>query len=222
LGDRVFFAEGFGSLENSSAVSTDAMALKSQAKKSERTREKILMAAMELFAERGLTATNVRDIAARANISMGLMYHYFKTKEDMFTELIAISAEEVQTLNMFSRQDISPLVALEQMVDEVVKDLKTDYSLSQWTVMLMQPIDNTKKSALWHELIDNHRQLYIDAFATLIKRGQAGDYGFKQGDPLQLAQFAYACIQGICALQLSLKEQFVVPTSEILKGVLVE
>ena len=43
----------------------------------------ILTAATDLFAERGPTATSVRDIAARADVNHGLVYRHFGAKDDL-------------------------------------------------------------------------------------------------------------------------------------------
>lgn len=43
---------------------------------------------MEAFAERGFTATKVEDVAKRAGVSKGLLYLYFKTKEDLFKAVV--------------------------------------------------------------------------------------------------------------------------------------
>jgi len=43
---------------------------------------------MEAFAEQGFAATKVEDVARRAGVSKGLLYLYFKTKEDLFKAVI--------------------------------------------------------------------------------------------------------------------------------------
>src|SRR5688572_239366 len=48
---------------------------------SEETRRKILDAALDLFRERGFEATTIRDVAARAGLSLGSAYYYFTSKE---------------------------------------------------------------------------------------------------------------------------------------------
>lgn len=58
-----------------------------QTPKSERTRQRILDAALALFAERGFSATTMRDIAAAADVSLGLTYRYFSRKEDLAVAL---------------------------------------------------------------------------------------------------------------------------------------
>jgi AcrR family transcriptional regulator len=48
---------------------------------SEETRRQILDTALALFRERGFEETTIRDIAARAGLSLGAAYYYFKSKE---------------------------------------------------------------------------------------------------------------------------------------------
>ena len=59
-----------------------------QAEKSQRSREQILEAALELFSHRGYGATSVRDIAATAGVSTGNVYHHFPDKETIFRTLL--------------------------------------------------------------------------------------------------------------------------------------
>ena len=58
-----------------------------QRRKEERPAE-ITEAAMEAFAEKGYAATRVEEVARRAGVSKGLLYLYFKTKEDLFKAVI--------------------------------------------------------------------------------------------------------------------------------------
>ena len=50
--------------------------------------EEILAAALESFAERGFAATRLEDVAARAGISKGTLYLYFKSKEELFKAVV--------------------------------------------------------------------------------------------------------------------------------------
>ncbi len=56
-------------------------------RKEERPQE-ITEAALSAFAEKGYAATRVDDVAKRAGVSKGLLYLYFKTKEDLFKAVI--------------------------------------------------------------------------------------------------------------------------------------
>ena len=47
------------------------------------SRDELLSAAMELFWEKGYTATGINDVLARSKVSAGSMYHHFKSKEKL-------------------------------------------------------------------------------------------------------------------------------------------
>lgn len=51
-------------------------------------RDELLALAASLFAERGLRATTVRDIADAAGILSGSLYHHFDSKETMVDEIL--------------------------------------------------------------------------------------------------------------------------------------
>jgi AcrR family transcriptional regulator len=58
-----------------------------QRRKEDRPAE-ITRAALETFAENGYAATRVEEVAKRAGVSKGLLYLYFKTKEELFKAVI--------------------------------------------------------------------------------------------------------------------------------------
>jgi len=58
-----------------------------QRRKEDRPAE-ITAAALAAFAENGYAATRVDDVAKRAGVSKGLLYLYFKTKEELFKAVI--------------------------------------------------------------------------------------------------------------------------------------
>ena len=58
-----------------------------QRRKEDRPAE-ITQAALAAFAEKGYAATKVDEVAKRAGVSKGLLYLYFKTKEDLFKAVI--------------------------------------------------------------------------------------------------------------------------------------
>jgi AcrR family transcriptional regulator len=54
------------------------------------TTEQILKATMDMFLEKGYHSTSIDDVAKLAQISKGLLYHYFKGKEDLLAALVEI------------------------------------------------------------------------------------------------------------------------------------
>jgi AcrR family transcriptional regulator len=50
-------------------------------------RRRVMTAALEEFASRGYHGTTVPDVAARAGVATGTLYHYFETKEQLVNEV---------------------------------------------------------------------------------------------------------------------------------------
>src|SRR5262249_26039752 len=63
-------------------------------KKAARTRLALLVAAYEVFSERGYRTTSVGDIADRAGVSLGTYYQYFTDRSDIMATLVAAGASE--------------------------------------------------------------------------------------------------------------------------------
>jgi AcrR family transcriptional regulator len=54
----------------------------------ERSRERILAAALDVFAAKGYEAASISDVTAAAGVSRGLVSYYFATKERLAAELL--------------------------------------------------------------------------------------------------------------------------------------
>lgn len=54
----------------------------------EKSKEKILDAALKLFSNEGYHATSIAKIAKEAGVSKGLMYNYFESKEELLNAII--------------------------------------------------------------------------------------------------------------------------------------
>lgn len=65
-----------------------------QQTRSQRTQQALLDAAADLFAEHGVDATPVADIASRAGCSVGAVYHHFRDKKTMLYALVDRLTEE--------------------------------------------------------------------------------------------------------------------------------
>jgi AcrR family transcriptional regulator len=66
-----------------------------QQTRSRRTRERVLVAAVACFEERGFDATTTAQIARRARIAVGSVYGYFRDKRSILLELLHASVDEI-------------------------------------------------------------------------------------------------------------------------------
>lgn len=60
--------------------------------------DKILQSALELFVEFGFHGTPTSKIAKEAGVSNGILFHYFKTKEELIITLYVNIKEEILTI----------------------------------------------------------------------------------------------------------------------------
>ena len=59
----------------------------------EQRRQLIIDKAIELFAKKGYAETKIGDIATAADMSAGLMFHYFESKEKLLEEIVRYGAK---------------------------------------------------------------------------------------------------------------------------------
>lgn len=97
---------------------------RSARRSTEEVRRLITVAATQLFAERGYGQTSMRDIAARADISLSVLYRQFSSKDDLFsaTLLAPFLASFEEFAAAWSSQVENPWED-ERLISEFVRDL---------------------------------------------------------------------------------------------------
>lgn len=98
-------------------------------------KETITKTAQKLFARFGLNKTTVDEIAKFARIGKGTIYHYFKSKEDIFAEVIEKEArylrEQVRQAIVCKETPQEKLRAFVLTRMQCLKDLANYYSALQ-------------------------------------------------------------------------------------------
>jgi AcrR family transcriptional regulator len=59
-------------------------------------RERILVAALQAFSQRGFDGTTTREIAAAAGVNLGLIQYYFEGKENLWRAAVGRAFERIQ------------------------------------------------------------------------------------------------------------------------------
>ncbi|MEE1926695.1 helix-turn-helix domain-containing protein [Streptomyces sp. TRM 70351] len=80
------------------------MAKRGPYEKGEAKRAEILHAALEIFAAEGYRGTSLRKVAARCNLSLPGLMHYFGSKEDLLTQVLRMR-DETARLRQDERTD---------------------------------------------------------------------------------------------------------------------
>ena len=82
-------------------------------------RERLVAAATQLLYQQGIERTTLADIASAADVPVGNVYYYFKTKDDVVAAVIAAHAEQIRTtLALIDAHHRSPKSRLKAFVRE--------------------------------------------------------------------------------------------------------
>jgi TetR/AcrR family transcriptional repressor of uid operon len=123
-------------------------------------RRQILEAAVTCFAQTGFHQTSMHDISAEAGISVGLIYRYFKNKDEVIAAIAAEHKKDVAGLLKRARQAPSLLEALEilftshccedspQTISAFVVDLFAEAGRNPQVAKLVRDVVRTKAKGL--------------------------------------------------------------------------
>ncbi len=157
-------------------------------------REQILYCSLDLFISRGYEATKIRDIAKRLNISTGLFFNYFASKEKVYEELITYGTMGPKSLFTQMLGGPSPLRMLEDMTQAIFEAIKTDSFTSKMFLLMVQAMQSEATPDSVKQILQGFDM--VTPSVALISQGQQmGE--IRPGDPLALASAYWGAIQGI-------------------------
>ena len=125
----------------------------------EQTKERILKAAIEIFARDGFAGAHVAEIAERAEVNVALLYRYFGSKEDLLQAVLDqfIEAARPQREQLLARQ------ALPSTGEEL-------RALARWGWQYMEQRRDLIKIVLSESLQDHgHNELLFHLFDTMLQ-----------------------------------------------------
>src|SRR5687768_9340426 len=93
----------------------------------EARRREILVAAAQVFARDGYSYATLDDVAAQMGVSRGVIYYYFRNKEEILVEILATaSGEAVVRLEAIIARGDPPDVTLQAALRDLAAHLFTD------------------------------------------------------------------------------------------------
>lgn len=98
--------------------------------------ENILLAAEEIFAKKGFSATSTREISAAANVNISMISYYFGSKEKLYEKIFEYRMNEgIDFAAMLSeRNDLQAWQKLELLIDRFMyrlQNMKNFYTIFQ-------------------------------------------------------------------------------------------
>jgi len=112
------------------------------------TEEKILLAAKEVFIQKGYAAARMQEIADKAEINKGLLHYYFKNKDKLFSAVFMEAFHKfAPRLNQIFEADLPLFEKIESFVDEYIDVLLENPNIPLFVIheMHQKPKDFIEK-----------------------------------------------------------------------------
>ena len=157
----------------------------------EQRRSDIVEAARQLYEERGLSRTSVKDIAERAGITRSLFYHYFPDTQAVTSAVLDDFVEDyIEALSIWNDERMAG--EIEQALDGVVRVLRVSVFEGS---SFRRALDTRENAALYIEFINR----VADRTARYIVDTTVRDYSeLHSVSIVHLYETFYILILGIC------------------------
>lgn len=148
---------------------------------SDEARADILKAAATAFNERGYDATSIDDVADQLGASKGRIYHYYRSKADIFLDLhlesLRILIERVGSIA--ERSELRPTARIREMckAHAVVVMTRISYQkatmlgLNRFLLSVSAPYQAAARQRV-NDLRDEYENLFVSAIAEGVESGE--------------------------------------------------
>jgi AcrR family transcriptional regulator len=164
---------------------------------SEERRNQIIESAIKVFAREGFANTRMEDVASESGLSKGLLYWYFKNKEDI---IIAIAdllfSAEFRKMQNLSIEGQTSRDCLENFLEIFIKDLQMILKLSP---VIYEFYALAFRNSTVRRVMHEYLQRFITIMEPIISQGmERGE--FMPGNARQVAIAIGACFEGTLLL----------------------
>jgi TetR/AcrR family transcriptional regulator, fatty acid metabolism regulator protein len=154
-------------------------------------RRQILEAAVKVFAEKGFHASRVGDVAEEAGIAYGLVYHYFKSKEDLLETIFRTTwTEMLARVHEVEEAKIPAAEAVRQVTALILRTWRRDPELVR--VLVREVTRNQHVQQEVEEITSA-----MEALERIIRKGQESGEFRTDLDPRLAAAVFYGALEEV-------------------------
>ncbi|MBB3128775.1 AcrR family transcriptional regulator [Paenibacillus rhizosphaerae] len=175
-------------------------------------KEQIKAAALQVFARKGILSAKMSMIAETAGISNGLLYHYFKSKDELFTSLVQEAmAESEAALRSVYDMPGTPLEKIKALTAEILNEDGTPYFMLIHQAATSDGVPEQVKQLQQKYSMDT----YVDMLLPLFEEGQqAGELA--EGDPRELIASYLSVLSGVMVINSNGSKVYQIPKADML------
>jgi TetR/AcrR family transcriptional regulator, fatty acid metabolism regulator protein len=156
-------------------------------------RDRILRAAVKVFARHGFHGTRVSDVAKAAGVADGTIYLYFKSKDEV---LVSLFEDRVEKLLAYINDELPRLPSAPERLRAIIEMqlglLEGERDLAEVITVIMR-----QSTQLLKEFAAPRFGVYLDAIAEIVADGQAaGDFRDDVSPPI-VARTVFGALDGL-------------------------
>lgn len=166
----------------------------------QKRRDKIIDMAVREFAKKGFDSANINQIAKAAGISVGSIYKYFNTKEDLFLTCVLSG---VKTLESVLGEVIARPGDLFSKMERIVRIIQLHSREQRNLIILYNEMTSESNAGLTWKLAAEMEALSARVYTDLIREAQEKGavrkdispelFAFFLDNLFMMLQFSYAC-----------------------------
>lgn len=181
-------------------------------------RGQIRKEALRQFAEQGLPATRIQDLAAGVGMAQGLFYRYYPSKDALFTDLIDDALDKV--IDAATAVGNMPLPARDKLLvalRELLRTIRTNERFRHTCRLIAQARNSTAIPAAAQTLLAQKGETPYEIIAKVMAAGQR-EGSVVDGEPRQLSTLFWAAVNGIAIYCATRQEDNTMPDYRLLAG----
>lgn len=144
------------------------------AKGDETTREQLLDTATTLFAEQGIAATTIAQIAAHVGVTSAMVHYYFKTRDQLLDAIVdeRVMRFDAFVWDMFTESAVDPLTLIKELVDQIFKGCDMMPWLPSLWIREIVNEGGLLREKILQRISSDRQKKFIEFIATGQERGE--------------------------------------------------
>ncbi len=182
-----------------------------------RRREKILQAALDVFSRKGLGASKIEEIAGEAGMSRGLLYHYYRSKEEVYSALIANAYERMaEAARSLEALPVTAKEKIRRALKELLANVAESGKFARSVMLISRASSDESVPEEVRNMGSDLGRIPYDVMEGIFRQGQR-EGSVPEGDPRELSLLFWVTIKGLGMHKASMGKKYIGPDPVILE-----
>ncbi|MFE8702940.1 TetR/AcrR family transcriptional regulator [Cytobacillus sp. FJAT-54145] len=164
----------------------------------EKKKEQILKSALSCFADKGFQSSTIDDIVSHSGISKGAIYNYFKSKDEIYLEVLnRATAKNIENIRDNFSKLRSTLSKINFIFDGYLNTNPFEHERFRYIVVFYEFTLHCTRNEKLLELLTRRRDTFINLLVDVLKEGQEAKEINNEVDPEIFAHQFWTIIDGV-------------------------